>query len=377
MAHLETINIARTGFSHVEPDRAFKQPTSSNNGKQTALGMARQLPDIRASRNYVRPRDSNAKQLDVTAQPLPSSLTEADLIMRRAIFQHMQKPPPLDDDTRPHSMARQLPDTCSSRKDCDHAVQTPSSLTITALPLPSSLTEADHFMPLATFQSFKTPPLLDDSTCPLSMARLLPDICSSRNECDHSVQTASSLTFTTQHMPSAKQVDRSQGVQALQLQRGSHVAFVRQVQPDAVALPQFSNGIGVQVANGMVAEDHQSLRVTAVDTHLKLSTPQNQGSRMSSLIGLSNNQLLQTTGKRTARLETIEHCEEKQTRMSSLTKLLPINACPSRIPLCVSKHTNKPPRNVTYMSGPVKITNMKRVMYTQLVRHCHDVLTRT
>ena len=87
-----------------------------------------------------------------------------------------------------------------------------------------------------------------------------------------------------------------------------------------MALPQFSNGIGVQVANGMVAEDHQNLRVTAVDiledvtpqsklvfktlgiqmAHLKLSTPQNQGSRMSSLIGLANNQLLQTTGKQTA-----------------------------------------------------------------------------
>ena len=39
--------------------------------------------------------------------------------------------------------------------------------------------------------------------------------------------------------------------------------------------------------------------------------------------------------------------------------------------------TNKPSRNVTYMSGPVKITNMKRVMYPELVRHCHDVLTRT
>ena len=53
------------------------------------------------------------------------------------------------------------------------------------------------------------------------------------------------------------------------------------------------------------------------------------------------------------------------------------HTCSSRIPLCVSKHTNKPPRNVTYMSGPVQITNMKHVMYPQLVRHCHDVLTRT
>ena len=70
--------------------------------------MARLLPDIRPSKNYVRPRDSNAKQLEVTALPLPSSLTEADLIMRRAIPQHMQKPPPLDDDTSPHSMARLL-----------------------------------------------------------------------------------------------------------------------------------------------------------------------------------------------------------------------------------------------------------------------------
>ena len=104
-------------------------------------------------------------------------------------------------------------------------------------------------MPLATFQSF----LKCHHYSMTALALSAWHICSSRKECDHTIQTASSLTFTTQHVPSAKQVEvfkprglrpKERGSLTLQLQRGSHVAFVRQVQPDAVALPQFSNGIG-------------------------------------------------------------------------------------------------------------------------------------
>ena len=42
--------------------------------------------------------NSNAKQLDVTPQPQPSSLTEAELFMTRAIFQSIEMPP-LNDNT--------------------------------------------------------------------------------------------------------------------------------------------------------------------------------------------------------------------------------------------------------------------------------------
>ena len=54
--------------------------------------------------------NSNAKQLDVTPLPLPSSLTEADLFMPRAIFQNIkQMPPPLDDNTnRCHPASQQF-----------------------------------------------------------------------------------------------------------------------------------------------------------------------------------------------------------------------------------------------------------------------------
>ena len=76
---------------------------------------------------------------DVTTLPLPSSLTEADLFMRRAIFQHIQMLPPLDDDT-----SRSYP-----ASDNSNAKQ----LDVTPLPLPSSLTEADLFMPRAIFQN--------------------------------------------------------------------------------------------------------------------------------------------------------------------------------------------------------------------------------
>ena len=50
--------------------------------------------------NVTLPVDkSNAKQLDVTPLPLPTSLTEAELFMSRAIFQNIEMPPRLDDNT--------------------------------------------------------------------------------------------------------------------------------------------------------------------------------------------------------------------------------------------------------------------------------------
>ena len=96
--------------------------------------------------------NSNAKQLDVTPLPLPSSLTEADLFMPRAIFQNKNK-------SHHHSMTTQadvtLPVDNSNAKQLD----------VTPPPLPSSLTEADLFMPRAIFQNIKQmPPSLDDNT---------------------------------------------------------------------------------------------------------------------------------------------------------------------------------------------------------------------
>ena len=40
------------------------------------------------------------------------------------------------------------------------------------------------------------------------------------------------------------------------------------------------------------------------------------------------------------------------------------HTCPSRTPLCVSKHTNKPAGNATYMSGPLNITSTNCVFWS-------------
>ena len=83
--------------------------------------------------------NSNAKQLDVTPLPQPSSLTEAELFMTRTIFQNIEMPPPHDDNTS----RSYLPVDNSNAKQLD----------VTPLPLPSSLTEAELFMPRAIFQN--------------------------------------------------------------------------------------------------------------------------------------------------------------------------------------------------------------------------------
>ena len=41
---------------------------------------------------------------------------------------------------------------------------------------------------------------------------------------------------------------------------------------------------------------------------------------------------------------------------------------PSQIPLCVSKHTDKPAWTATYMSGTLNVSNMKCVMHFRMVR---------
>ena len=80
--------------------------------------------------------NSNAKQLDVTPLLLPSSLTEADLFMPRAIFQNIK--------CHHHTMTTladvTLPVDNSNAKQLD----------VTPLLLPSSLTEAELFMSRAT-----------------------------------------------------------------------------------------------------------------------------------------------------------------------------------------------------------------------------------
>ena len=84
--------------------------------------------------------NSNAKQLDVTPLPLPSSLTEADPFMPRAIFQNINK-------CHHHSMTTPtdvtLPVNNSNVKQLD----------VTPILLPSSLTEAELFMSRAIFQN--------------------------------------------------------------------------------------------------------------------------------------------------------------------------------------------------------------------------------